>query len=190
MSDSLRPHGLVAYQAPPSMGFSRQEYWSGLPFPSPGDLPDPGIEPGSPSFQADALTSEPPGKVSYDTSLCEIPNEDNGSNPICKTSIVCQYQNKLRLVFKNTSYTGGEEMGKFSSHWLPSFWGNFLFFSLILRYFRVQFSTNALPLSGVKDDLIHLIISPYIGKMVRPSIYNFSLAYLDTKRLLSFSHVI
>ena len=44
------------------MGFSRQEYWSGLPFPSPGNLPDPGIEPGSPSLQADALTSEPPGK--------------------------------------------------------------------------------------------------------------------------------
>ena len=44
------------------MGFSRQEYWSGLPFPSPGDLPDPGIEPGSPALQADALTSEPPGK--------------------------------------------------------------------------------------------------------------------------------
>ena len=52
----------VAYQAPPSIGFFRQEYWSGLPFPSPGDLPDPGIEPGSPTFQADALTSEPPGK--------------------------------------------------------------------------------------------------------------------------------
>ena len=52
----------VADQAPPSMGFSRQEYWSGLPFPSPGDLPDPGIEPGSPILQADALTSEPPGK--------------------------------------------------------------------------------------------------------------------------------
>ena len=52
----------VAYQAPPSMGFSRQEYWSGLPFPSPGDFPDPGIEPWSPGFQADALTSEPPGK--------------------------------------------------------------------------------------------------------------------------------
>ena len=52
----------IAYQAPPSMGFSRQEYWSGLPLPSPGDLPDPGIEPGSPTFQADALTSEPPGK--------------------------------------------------------------------------------------------------------------------------------
>ena len=52
----------VAYQAPLSMGFSRQEYWSGLPLPSAGDLPDPGMEPGSPAFQADALTSEPPGK--------------------------------------------------------------------------------------------------------------------------------
>ena len=52
----------AAYQAPPSMGFSRQEYWSGVPFPSPGDLPDPGIEPSSPASQADALTSEPPGK--------------------------------------------------------------------------------------------------------------------------------
>ena len=51
----------VAYQASPSMGFSRQEYWSGLPLPSPGDLPDPGIKPGSPTLEADALTSEPPG---------------------------------------------------------------------------------------------------------------------------------
>ena len=52
----------VAYQAPPSMGFSRQEYWSGVPFPSPGDLPDPGIKPRSPALEADALNSEPPGK--------------------------------------------------------------------------------------------------------------------------------
>ena len=50
----------VACQAPLSMGFSRQEYWSGLPFPSPGDLPDPGIEPGSPMLQADSLPSKPP----------------------------------------------------------------------------------------------------------------------------------
>jgi len=50
----------VAYQAPPSMGFSKQEYWSGLPLPSPGDLPDPGIEPRSPTLEADTLTSEPP----------------------------------------------------------------------------------------------------------------------------------
>ena len=52
----------VAYQAPLSMGFSRQQYWSGLPFPSPRDLPNPGIEPGSPASQTDALSSEPPGK--------------------------------------------------------------------------------------------------------------------------------
>ena len=60
----------VAYQAPPSTGLSRQEYWSGLPFPSPGDLPDPGIEPRSPALEADALTSEPPGKT--------IPKKGNG----------------------------------------------------------------------------------------------------------------
>ena len=45
------------------MKFSRQEYWSGLPFPSPGDFPDPGIEPGSPALQVDVLPSELPGKV-------------------------------------------------------------------------------------------------------------------------------
>ena len=55
----------TAYQASPSMGFSRQECWSGLPFPSPGHLPDPGIEPGSPALEADALTSEPPGKQNH-----------------------------------------------------------------------------------------------------------------------------
>ena len=51
------------------MGFSRQEYWSGLPFPSPGDLPDPGIEPGSPAFQADALTSEAPSSINFQRRL-------------------------------------------------------------------------------------------------------------------------
>ena len=50
----------VAHQAPPSMEFSRQQYWSGLPFPSPGYLPDQGIEPRSPTLQADTLLSEPP----------------------------------------------------------------------------------------------------------------------------------
>ena len=59
----------VAHQAPPSMEFSRQEYWSGLPFPSPGDLPDPGIEPRSPTLQADALPSEPPGKFIFKVSI-------------------------------------------------------------------------------------------------------------------------
>ena len=61
MSDSVTPW-TVAHQAPPSLEFPRQEDWSGLPFLSPGDLPDPGIEPGSPTLQADTLPSEPPGK--------------------------------------------------------------------------------------------------------------------------------
>ena len=65
VSDSLRPHGLVAYRGPLSMGFSRQEYWSGLPFSSPGDLPNPGIEPRSSALQADSLPAEPPGKPNY-----------------------------------------------------------------------------------------------------------------------------
>ena len=53
----------VAHQIPLSLEFSRQEYWSRLPFPSPGDLPDLGIKPGSPALQAEALPSEPPGKA-------------------------------------------------------------------------------------------------------------------------------
>ena len=52
-------------QAPLSLGFSRQEYWSGLPFPSPGDLPDPGIEPVSSALEADSLPSEPPGECGW-----------------------------------------------------------------------------------------------------------------------------
>ena len=58
MSDSLQPHGVL--QVPLSMEFSRQECWSGLLFPSPEDVPDPGIQPKSPALQADSLPSEPP----------------------------------------------------------------------------------------------------------------------------------
>ena len=61
MSDS-EAQWTVVHQAPLSMEFSRQEYWIGLPGPSPGDLSNPGIEPGSPALQADSLPSEPPGK--------------------------------------------------------------------------------------------------------------------------------
>ena len=64
--------GTVACQAPPSMGFSRQEYWSGLPFPSTGILPDPGIEPRSPALEADALTSEPPGNGNTTHNLAHL----------------------------------------------------------------------------------------------------------------------
>ena len=63
----------VAYQVPPSIGSFRQEYWSGLPFPFPGDLPDPGIEPRFPSLQADALPSELPRKP--------------GDNPVMHNSV-------------------------------------------------------------------------------------------------------
>ena len=64
----------VAHQDPPSMGFSRQEYWSGLPFLSPGALPDPGIRPRSPALQADALTSEPPGKLKLNIHIHYYPS--------------------------------------------------------------------------------------------------------------------
>ena len=65
----------VAYQAPLSMGFSRQEYWSGLPCPPPGDLPDPGIEPTSPespALQVESLPTEPPGKPLSAYTLLQI----------------------------------------------------------------------------------------------------------------------
>ena len=67
----------VAYQAPPSMEFSRQEYWSGLPFPSPGDLPDPGIKPRSPTLQADALLSYDLNQIPYDYTV-EVRNRFKG----------------------------------------------------------------------------------------------------------------
>ena len=60
----------IVCQVPLSMGFPRQEEWSGLPSPSPGDLPNPGIEPGSPELQADSLPSEPIGKPTF---YCNIP---------------------------------------------------------------------------------------------------------------------
>ena len=62
----------VAHQAPLSMEFSRQEYWSGLPLPSPGDLLDPGIQLGSPTLQADSLSSEPSGKATVCCSLLKF----------------------------------------------------------------------------------------------------------------------
>ena len=66
VSNSLRPHGLyVAHQASPSMEFSRQEYWSGLPFPSPEELPNPGIEPWSPASQANSLPFELQGSLGF-----------------------------------------------------------------------------------------------------------------------------
>ena len=79
MSDSFRPHGLQLTRLLCPWGFSRQEYWSGLPCPPPGDLPNPGIEPRSPPLQADSLLTEPTGKPTKKllspASLC-IPKTD------------------------------------------------------------------------------------------------------------------
>ena len=73
VSDSIThcdPTDYIAHQAPLSMDFSRQEYWSGLSIPSPENFPDPGIEPGSPALQADSLLSELPRKPHKYTCTC------------------------------------------------------------------------------------------------------------------------
>ena len=79
----------VTRQTPLSMGFSRREYWSGLPFPPPGDLSDPGIEPGSPALQADSLVSEPPGRPILGPRDCQTPA---GNDP-------CHLHNSTVLFF-------------------------------------------------------------------------------------------
>ena len=83
----------VARQALLSMGFSRQEYLSGLPFPSPGDLPNPGTEPISPALQADALPSEPPGKLTRTEYHCKVSGWHSGKEPICQ----CKRHKRLRF---------------------------------------------------------------------------------------------
>ena len=75
MCRTLATPWTVARQASLFMGFFRQEYWSGLPFPSSRYLPDPGIEPGSPTLWADALLSEPPGKPSVAWGQEQLPEE-------------------------------------------------------------------------------------------------------------------
>ena len=94
----------VAHQAPPSMGLSSQEYWSGLPFPSPEDLPDPGTEPRSPASEADALTSEPPGKHNWVTSLCAswwlrgyLPKEEKNPRNVIYDKMSVQIHGETRV---------------------------------------------------------------------------------------------
>ena len=81
MSNSFVTAWTIAHQAPLSMGFPREEYWSGLPFPPPRDLPDPGIYPASPALAGRFFTTEPPGNPGY---LCE--------DPIPKSSDILRYQ--------------------------------------------------------------------------------------------------
>ena len=77
-SDSSQPHGLQPAQLLCRWGFSRQEYWSGLPCVSPADLPDPGMEPRSPALQAESLQSKPPGKPIFIANL-----SSNGKESAC-----------------------------------------------------------------------------------------------------------
>ena len=84
----------IAYQAPLSMEFSREEYWSGLPFPSQGELPDPGIERRSPALQAEVLPSEPPGKPDSDEyQPCTLLS-------IFVSTLLLNLQNKLKSKIK------------------------------------------------------------------------------------------
>ena len=86
------------------MGFYRGEYWSGLPFPSPGDLPDPGIEPRPPSLQADALPSEPPGKPNI------------SSTTLTKVALLC----KPLLVMTTKGLAEGERRNHAENHTLTT----------------------------------------------------------------------
>ena len=123
----------VAYQAP-SMRFSRKEYWSGLPFPSPEDLPDPGIEPGSPALQADALLSEPPGKP---FKLCLVLHRV-GHHPCItdkKTSLerLCKLPSRrkyLTLIKKDRAEGGDDQLHFSTSCIIPPVWVFHLFHTL------------------------------------------------------------
>ena len=102
----------VAYQALPSMRFSRQEYWSGLPFPSPGDLPNPGIEPGSPALQTDALPSEPPGKPFLTEHSKNSSYLDQNSPQYCYRGLLsCSVSNSVKFSSEfRCSLTGGKHL--------------------------------------------------------------------------------
>ena len=89
MSDSLIPPWNVAHQAPLSVGFSTQEYWIGFPFPSPGDLPNPGIETKTPMVAGGFFTTEPPGKPSTTVLLENNLYVDPCSSNLCCSGVNC-----------------------------------------------------------------------------------------------------
>ena len=89
------------------MGFSRQEDWSGLPFPVPGDLPNPGIEPESPTLQADTLTSEPPGKPLYKPMLLLLLLSRFSHGQLCVTPHMAAHQAPLSLGFSRQEHCSG-----------------------------------------------------------------------------------
>ena len=129
VSNSLWPPWTVVYQASLSIGFSRQEYRSGLPLPSPGDLPDPGIKPSSSALQADALPSEPPGKPQLrtpfispetfqpctylPTSLFPVftlgSNNSNAVLPRGRLNVLCKYLLPLCFPLKTSEWSSRKD---------------------------------------------------------------------------------
>ena len=91
----------LAHQAPLSIGFSRHKYWSGLPFSSLGDLPDPGVKPRSPALQADSLPSEPPGKPSLSPDLSSMTITSSSiSTTFCKEN-PSKTSKRQKMLFKS-----------------------------------------------------------------------------------------
>ena len=90
------------------MGFSRQEYWSGLPFPSPGDLPDPGIKPRSPTLEADALTSEPPAEELYKKDHHDPDNHNGVITHLEPDILECKDRWDLGSITANKGSGGGD----------------------------------------------------------------------------------
>ena len=80
--DSFMTPWTIVHQAPLSMGFPRQEHWTGLPFPSPGDLPNPGIEPASPTLEGTFFTTKPPGKPNTTVAILIYNTERFNNEPI------------------------------------------------------------------------------------------------------------
>ena len=127
----------VAYLTPPSMGFSRQEYWSRLPFPSPGDLSNPGIEPRSPTLQTDALPSEPQEMQTY---IFEVHIKQENSSENLHLNLRQQFHiwistrmSSLQLTFFFLTFLSGR--GKWSSRNSPKVTKSFSLNSFISRIF-------------------------------------------------------
>ena len=99
MPDSFVTPRTVTFQAPVSMGFPRQEYWSGLPFPSPGDLPDPGIKLASPALAGRLFTTGPPGKptMDYSVQFSSVAQSCLTLQPHALYKVICPFKNKKEM---------------------------------------------------------------------------------------------
>ena len=151
----------MAHQPPLPMGFSRQEYWSGLPFPSPRDLSDPGIKPGSPAMQVGSSLSEPPGKpitgihigLSHTLSLYW----NITTHRTCENALRCG-------IFKETIAALSKFM--FPRHSLPEFF--FFLHSHLFHKTNWGMAGMEIP-TGPNAGLANSMISEYSWKETRPS---------------------